>query len=51
MIEIILLWLTILFMIIIFRKINKIAAYIQIPYLIWISFASILTGSIWYLNY
>ncbi|MSP69290.1 MAG: hypothetical protein EXR20_03385 [Bacteroidetes bacterium] len=38
-------------MIIIFRKINKIAAYIQIPYLIWISFASILTGSIWYLNY
>jgi len=49
-IEIILLWLTILFMIIIFRKINKIAAYIQIFYLIWISFASILTGSIWYLN-
>lgn len=48
--EIILLWLTILTMIIIFKKISKKAAYIQIPYLIWISFASILTGSIWYLN-
>lgn len=48
--EIILLWVFILSMIIIFRKINKSAAYLQIPYLLWVSFASVLSGSIWYLN-
>lgn len=49
-IEIILMWLSILGMIILFSKINKIAAYIQIPYLLWVSFASVLNGTIWYLN-
>jgi translocator protein len=49
-IEIILIWLSIITMIINFYKINKIAAYLQIPYLLWVSFASVLNGSIWYLN-
>ncbi|MDX2173428.1 MAG: TspO/MBR family protein [Bacteroidota bacterium] len=49
-IEIIFIWLSILLMIYIFRKINKTAAYLQIPYLLWVSFASILNGSIWWLN-
>ena len=49
-VEIILMWISILTMIIIFYKINKTAAFLQIPYLLWVSFASILNGSIWYLN-
>lgn len=49
-IEIILMWLSILTMITIFSKINKTAAYLQIPYLLWVSFASVLNGSIWFLN-
>lgn len=49
-VEIILMWISILTMIIVFYKINKTAAFLQIPYLLWVSFASILNGSIWYLN-
>lgn len=48
--EIIIMWISILTMIIIFYKINKTAALLQIPYLMWVSFASVLNGSIWYLN-
>ena len=49
-IEIIFIWLSIIVMIIVFYKINKTASFIQIPYLLWVSFASILNGSIWLLN-
>jgi benzodiazapine receptor len=49
-IEIILMWASILTMIIVFFEINKKAALIQIPYLLWVSFASVLNGSIWFLN-
>lgn len=48
--EIILMWLAILYMIIIFRRIKPLAAYLQIPYLLWVSFATVLTASIWWLN-
>ena len=48
--EIILMWLAILYMIITFRRIKPLAAYIQIPYLLWVSFAMLLTASIWWLN-
>ena len=48
--EIILMWFSILYMIVAFRKVKPIAAYIQIPYLLWVSFATILTASIWWLN-
>jgi tryptophan-rich sensory protein len=50
LIEILLMWLSIVWMIIVFKPVNKIAAFIQIPYLCWVSFASILNASIWYLN-
>ena len=49
-IDIILIWLSIICMIYAFNKINKRAAYLQVPYLLWVSFASILNGAIWYLN-
>jgi translocator protein len=48
--EIILVWLSVLAMIIIFYRISKPAALMQIPYLLWVSFATILNGSIWNLN-
>ena len=40
----------ILKMIISFKKINKTAAYLQIPYLLWLIFASILNLSIYLIN-
>lgn len=49
-IEIILLWISILTMIIEFNKINVTAARLQIPYLLWVSFATLLNGAIWWLN-
>lgn len=49
-IEIILLWLVIYETIKSFRKIDGLASKLLIPYLAWVSFASILNGSIWYLN-
>jgi tryptophan-rich sensory protein len=48
--DITVLWLLIWFMIFIFYKIIKVAALIQIPYLLWVSFASILNTAIWMLN-
>jgi tryptophan-rich sensory protein len=48
--EIIFLWLSIFTMIILFYKNNKWAAIINIPYLLWVSFATILNYSIYKLN-
>lgn len=50
LIEIILLWLIIYETFLIFNKIDKKAGYLLIPYLIWVAFATILNGSIFYLN-
>lgn len=33
-----------------FYKIDKVAAYLMIPYIIWVSFAGVLNYSIWILN-
>ncbi|MGV8171113.1 MAG: TspO/MBR family protein [Candidatus Woesearchaeota archaeon] len=49
-IEIIILWVLILLTIIEFYKKSKIAAYLLIPYILWVSFASILTLAIHLLN-
>ncbi len=47
---IILLWVLIILMINEFRKISSIAAYSQIPYLVWVTFASYLNFMIYYIN-
>lgn len=44
------LWLLILLMIIAFSKSDKTAAYLQIPYLLWVSFAGYLNLMVWLLN-
>jgi benzodiazapine receptor len=50
LLEIIVLWIFILLMIIQFKKVKPVSAYLQIPYLIWVTFALVLNASIFYLN-
>lgn len=50
LIEIVILWLMIYETYVQFGKINKIAGYLFIPYLLWVSFAMVLNASIWWLN-
>lgn len=47
---IIAMWITILLTILAFFKINRPAAYLLIPYLAWVTFASYLNYGIWILN-
>jgi len=49
-VEIVTMLIAIVFTIFAFYKINKTAAYLLVPYLCWVSFASILNLSIWILN-
>ena len=49
-IEIILLWISIAAMIYLFYKIKPVAAYLNIPYLLWVSFATILNAGYFFLN-
>ena len=48
--EIVLLWLMIYETYIQFKKVDKIAGYLFIPYLIWVTYATALNASIWWLN-
>lgn len=48
--NIILLWIFILLTILSFSKVNKTAAWLLIPYILWVSFAMLLNYSIWQLN-
>ena len=50
LVEIILLWLSILSMILLFYRIKPLAAYINIPYLLWVTFATILNAAYYFLN-
>lgn len=46
----ILLWVLVILMIRRFDKINKVAAYLNLPYLLWLTFAAYLNFAIWWLN-
>lgn len=48
--EIIILWLAILWTILEFRKINSTASWLLVPYLLWVTFASVLSYYAWILN-
>jgi tryptophan-rich sensory protein len=50
LVEIILLWISILSMLFIFYRIKPVAAYINIPYLLWVAFATMLNASYYILN-
>ena len=49
-IEIIFLWLAILATIIAFAKISRVAAWLLVPYIVWVTFAGVLNYFIWILN-
>ena len=46
----VLLWVLVLWMILTFRKTDPLAAWLQIPYLLWLTFAAYLNYSVWQLN-
>ncbi len=50
LIEILTMWLTIIMTIRSFRKLSRIAAYLLLPYLGWVTFAALLNAAIWWLN-
>ncbi|MDE2144931.1 MAG: tryptophan-rich sensory protein [Patescibacteria group bacterium] len=50
LIEIIILWLSIIATIILFYRISKPAAYLLIPYILWVAFAAYLNYAVWALN-
>ena len=50
-IEIAALWIFILYLFFAFISIDKRAGWLMIPYLLWVSFASVLNYAIWQLNY
>ena len=49
-IEIIFLWLSIIATIVMFYPISQLASYLLVPYLLWVSFASVLNFAIYWLN-
>jgi benzodiazapine receptor len=51
LIEIIVLWICILKMILVFRKLNQLSAYLNLPYLCWVTFAVVLNAAYYMLNY
>ncbi|MCX9084481.1 MAG: tryptophan-rich sensory protein [Candidatus Methanoperedens sp.] len=50
LVEIVILWVAILATIMSFMKISRTAAYLLIPYILWVSFAAMVNFSIWRLN-
>jgi benzodiazapine receptor len=49
-IEIIILWLMIFETYTQFRRIDTFASWLMLPYLAWVSFATVLNGTIWWMN-
>lgn len=50
LVEIILLWMAIFLTILVFSKVNKTASWLLVPYIAWVSFASLLNYYYWDLN-
>jgi len=50
LVDILVLWITIIFMLVRFYKIKPLAAYINIPYLLWVTFATALNMAYFFLN-
>lgn len=50
LLDIIVLWMLILVTILSFAKHSRLAAWLLVPYILWVSFASVLNYSIWKLN-
>lgn len=50
LIWLLILWGLILWMILTFRKVDPLAAWLQIPYLLWVTFAAYLNFGVWMLN-
>ena len=50
LVEIVILWGSILSTAMRFKNIDSLAAWMFVPYLTWVSFATVLNGSIWWLN-
>jgi len=50
LVVIVVMWLLILLTIISFSKVDKLASYLLVPYISWVSFATILNASVVYLN-
>jgi benzodiazapine receptor len=50
LVEILALWTTILLTILAFSKISRPAGWLLVPYLAWVTFATALNASIWWLN-
>lgn len=48
--EVLILWLAIVFNIFVFYRISRTSAWLLVPYLIWVTFAAYLNYSIWILN-
>lgn len=50
LIWLLILWGLILAMLLSFRKVDKLAAWLQLPYLLWVTFAAYLNLGVWMLN-
>jgi translocator protein len=50
LIEIMVLWLSILIMMLWFYRVKPLAAYLNIPYILWVTFATVLNAGYYYLN-
>jgi len=49
-VDIILMWIAILATILAFRKVSPAAAWLLVPYLLWVTFAAILNATLWWMN-
>lgn len=50
LVDILLLWIMILLTFVQFQKVSGIAAWLLVPYLLWVSFAAVLNFAIWRIN-